>query len=86
MFLVSIFLKILDKNPPNVSIWSSHISWSVHPWRKKIYQKQALKPSAERMVSLVYRQRVYFQTLDMTNPTLMLPYGNVCIKWIAQDH
>ena len=50
MFLVSIFLKIMGKTT-NVSIWSIHITWSVHPWRKQVYRKEALELFAEQMVS-----------------------------------
>ena len=41
----------------NVSIWSFHITWSVHPWRKQIDRKQTLKVFAWQMVSSGYRQK-----------------------------
>lgn len=50
MFLVSIFLKNMGKTT-NVSIWSIHITWSVHPWREQVYRKEALELFAEQMVS-----------------------------------
>ena len=40
----------------NVSIWSIHITWSVHPWRTKVYRKEVLKLFAEQLVSTVYPQ------------------------------
>ena len=35
----------------NVSIWSIHITWSVHPWRTQVYRKEALNIYAEQIVT-----------------------------------
>ena len=65
IFLVFIFLKIMEMTT-NVSIWSLHITSSVHPWRNHIDRKQALKIFAEQMVSTVYCQMRIFRNHSVT--------------------
>ena len=56
----------------NVSIWSLHITWSVHPWRTKVYRKEVLKLFAEQLVSTVDPQTKITQKIwDLINMNYM---------------